>query len=341
VTTGKPARKLGVALLGHGSIGVAHINAFRAVDGDGVLFFRTVMGRLPESTAAFAAEHGFGRSTTRLDETLDDPEVDVVIVASPSEAHAEQTERALLAGKDVLCEIPLATSLAAVDRLIDLADQSGRRLMVCHTERYFPALIEVRRQIATGALHPSAVVSRFMFQRRANVNWMGRQRSWTDNLLWHHGCHSVDAALWLLGATEVEVAAQIALPSGNLHVPMDLGIVMRTPRDEVVTVALSYNTHLPLHDYLIIGQENTFLFDNGELRDKSGVVQPSHGQDNTAEAIGRQNAEFLAAVLEQREPAVSARAVRPAMAALQAAQDSLTALQQRTSLGAAGQPAVP
>jgi 2-hydroxy-4-carboxymuconate semialdehyde hemiacetal dehydrogenase len=165
-----------------------------------------------------------------------------------------------------------------------------------------------------------------MFQRRANVNWMGRQRSWTDNLLWHHGCHAVDAALWLLGASAAEVAAQVALPSGNLHVPMDLGIVLRTPSDQIVTVAMSYNTHLSLHDYLIIGQENTFLFDNGALRDTSGEVLAWHGRDNTAEAIDRQNAEFLAAVREQRDPTISARSVRPAMAALQAAQDTLSAL---------------
>jgi len=326
VTAGNLARRLSLALLGNGSIGIAHVNAFRALDSSGVLRFRTVMGRVPESAAAFAHEHGFERSTTNLDEVLDDPEVDAVIVASPSDKHAEQTERALLAGKHVLCEIPLATNLADVDRLIGLAERSDRQLMVCHTQRYFPALIHVRRQIEAGDLHPSAIVSRFMFQRRENVNWMGRRRSWTDNLLWHHGCHAVDAALWMLGASAAEVTAQIAQPSGSLQVPMDLGIVMRTPRDEIITVSMSYNTHLALHDYLIIGQENTFLFDNGALRDKSGTVLEWHGQDNTAEAIGRQNAEFLAAVSEQREPAISARAVRPAMAALQAAQDTLATL---------------
>jgi 2-hydroxy-4-carboxymuconate semialdehyde hemiacetal dehydrogenase len=110
---------------------------------------------------------------------------------------------------------------------------------------------------------------------------------------------------------------------------------MRTPRDQIITVAMSYNTHLSLHDYLIIGQENTFLFDNGALRDKSGVVQAWQGQDPTAEAIDRQNAEFLAAVLEQREPAITARSVRPAMAALQAAQDSLAAAQRHARVASA------
>jgi 2-hydroxy-4-carboxymuconate semialdehyde hemiacetal dehydrogenase len=114
---------------------------------------------------------------------------------------------------------------------------------------------------------------------------------------------------------------------------MDLGLVMRTPRDQVVTVAMSYNTHIPLHDYLVIGEENTLLFSNGELRDRERVLVPRPAEDITHEAIGRQDAEFLAAIREQREPSVSARGVRPAMAALQAAQESL--VQHQAVIGAA------
>jgi 2-hydroxy-4-carboxymuconate semialdehyde hemiacetal dehydrogenase len=313
---------LRVAILGNGSIARAHIQALHAL-GDGGPMLSTIMGRVAESTAAFASEHGIARATTRLEDVIDDDEVGAVIVCSPTDVHAEQTERALRAGKHVLCEIPLATSLADAERLTALADQLDRRLMICHTERYFPALVEVRRQIEAGELHPLAVVSRFMFQRRENVNWMGRRRSWTDNLLWHHGCHAVDAALWLLGANEVEVSAQIGRPSGTLGVPMDLGITMRTPANQVVTVAMSYNTHIPLHDYLVIGEENTLLFDDGTLRDRERVIMPRPNIDNSVEAVGRQDVEFLAAIAEHREPAVSGRAVRPAMAALQAAQDTL------------------
>jgi 2-hydroxy-4-carboxymuconate semialdehyde hemiacetal dehydrogenase len=314
-----------LAILGNGSIARAHVQALHTLGVDG-LAISSVMGRVPESTHAFATEHGIARSTIRLEDVLEDDRISAVIVCSPSDAHAAQTERALRAGKHVLCEIPLATSLADVDRLIAIADEVDRRLMVCHTERYFPALVEVRRQITAGELHPLAVVSRFMFQRRENVNWMGRHRSWTDNLLWHHGCHAVDAALWLLGADEVEVSAQIGLPSGSLGVPMDLGITMRTPANQVVTVAMSYNTHIPLHDYLVIGEENTLLFDDGALRDRERVLMLRPSVDNSVEAVGRQDLEFLAAIDEEREPAISGRSVRPAMAALQAAQDRLTPL---------------
>jgi 2-hydroxy-4-carboxymuconate semialdehyde hemiacetal dehydrogenase len=327
---------MNVGLLGYGSIARSHVRAIQALqaaDARQPLALRSVMGRLAEPTEQFAREFGMVRHTTDLDELLDDPELDAVIVCSPSPAHAEQTERALRAGKHVLCEIPLALSLAETDRLNALADEVDRRLMVCHTQRYYPPLIEARRMIAQGELHAHAIVSRYMFQRRANVNWMGRQRSWTDNLLWHHGCHAVDAALWLLGAEEVEVSAQLALPGGDLEIPLDLTVVMRTPRDQIATVAMSYNTHIPLQDYLVIGEETTVLYVDNELRDKERVLVPARKLEGLDDPIARQDAEFFAAVRERREPAVSGRAVRPAMAALQAAQDSLEA--RLASVGAA------
>ncbi len=319
---------MGIALLGYGSIARSHMLAIQSLRDGPIgrdLRLRSVMGRVAESAAEFAQEYGFDRSTTDLDEVLNDPEVDVVIVTSPSELHAEQTERALTAGKHVLCEIPLAMSLADTDRLIQVADAAGRSLMVCHTERFYPTLNEVKRRVVAGELHPHAIHARFMFDRRENVNWMGRRRSWTDNLLWHHACHSVDSALWLTGAAELEVLAQLALPGGNLEIPMDLVLAMRTPRDQVISLSMSYNTKFPMHDYLFIGEETTLHYLGGALIDRAGIVVAAPEGSEVDFGVALQDREFFLALLEQREPSVSARAVRPAMAALQAAQDSLDA----------------
>ncbi len=323
---------MNIATLGYGSIARSHVRAIAALAATpewAELRFYGVMGRLPEATQAFADEFGAAVRTTDLAALLADPQLDAVIICSPSGAHAAQVEQALRAGKHVLCEIPLALSLAEADRLGALADAVDRRLMVCHTQRFYPALVEARRRIAAGELHPHAIVSRYMFGRRENVNWQGRRRSWTDNLLWHHGCHAVDAALWLLGCADrdelVEVRAEVALPGGALGIPMDLTVTMRTARDQLATVAMSYNIAFPIHDYLIIGEEATILFDNGTLRDHERTIVPQTDVDKEgADApIPRQDADFFAAIRDHREPAISARSVRPAMAALQAAQDSL------------------
>jgi 2-hydroxy-4-carboxymuconate semialdehyde hemiacetal dehydrogenase len=317
-----------VVLLGYGSIAQVHARTVLQLQQSpryDDLKLYGVMGRDLEATRAFAAEFGMNVATTDLDEVLGDPQVDVVIICSPTDVHTEQAERALRAGKHVLCEIPLATSLSETDRLIRAIEETGRQFMVCHTQRYYEGLWEARRMVAAGEFHPHALAARHIRLRRENVNWMGRRRTWNDNLLWHHGCHSVDTALWLLGATEVEVTAQVALPGGNLDVPMDLTIVMRTPRDQIATIVMSYNSHFPLHDYLVMGEETSVLWEEDELRSPDRVLAGHRGGDALDRAVFRQDEEFFAAIDEGRKPAISAQAARPAMAALQAVQDILEA----------------
>ena len=318
---------MNVAILGYGAIAREHALAIHRIGParfGGDVTLSGVMGRLPAPTRAFAEEFGAALATTDLDDLLADQHIDAIIVCSPTGVHAEQTERALRAGKHVLCEIPLATSLAETDRLIDLAERSGRQLMVCHTQRYAAPLIEAQRMIARGELHPRAMVSRYLLDKRENVSWTGRRRSWTDNLLWHHGCHAVDAALWLLGAEAADVSARAAPPDPHLGIPMDLSITLLTTHQQVVTVVMSYRAMPPIQDYVVIADETTLIYAHDALRDHTRVLVSAeeHGSYD-ASALDRQDTDFLESILLGREPVSSARSVRPAMAALQAAQDSL------------------
>jgi 2-hydroxy-4-carboxymuconate semialdehyde hemiacetal dehydrogenase len=217
--------------------------------------------------------------------------------------------------------------------LIDLSEQLGLRLMVCHTQRYAAPLIEARRMIASGDVRPRAVVSRYLLDKRENISWTGRRRSWTDNLLWHHGCHAVDAALWLLAGEATDVTARAAPPDPRLEIPMDLTVLLRTTGDHVVTVVMSYRAMPPVQDYVVIADETTLIYANDELRDHRRVLVAAadHGSYDTA-ALDRQDTNFFASILIGSEPVASARNIRPAMAALQAAQDALD--RQETSRGA-------
>lgn len=313
---------MNICLVGYGSIARSHMAALA----EEPVTFHTVMGRLAESTAAFAAEYGFRRQTTDLDEALADPEIDAVLITSPSDIHAEQAEKALRAGKHALVEIPLALNLAEADALDRLAREQQRCLMVCHTQRYYPPLVEARRMVSEGRLHVHHVSVRYGFLRRENVNWKGRRRSWTDNLLWHHGCHAVDTAMWLVGATEATVTSQVALPSHHLNIPLDLDILARTSHDQLIAVSMSYNTKMQFNEYLLIGEETTLMATPGRLTSPEGVIfeAPSESGPGSS-SIRDQDREFLAAIREGRTPAISAGAVRPAMAVLQATQDQFNA----------------
>lgn len=281
----------------------------------------SVVGRLPEPTAEFAQNHGFRHHTTDLDAALAREGVDAVVIASPSELHYEQTLRALAAGKHVLAEIPLAMRLAEGARLVKEARDRDLRLMVCHSQRFIPALAAARRRVAEGALHVHHLIGRFGLLRRENVGWTGRRRSWSDNLLWHHGCHLVDFSLWFLGAETATVLGQVAPPDAHTGIPQDLDILLRTPSNQLISLSLSYNLHVAADEYVMVGVEESLHFRRGHLVSAEAPGQEPDAANAWALAWEAQDREFLAAVREGRSPSCSGADALPALAALQEMQD--------------------
>ena len=309
---------MNLCMVGYGSIADVHRRSFARIPG---VQITAVVGRLMEPTRTFAQKCGAALATVDLAEALDQDDIDAVVVTSPSARHAAQTQAALEAGKHVLVEIPLALSLQESEMLTALAEQKGRTMMVAHTMRFWPTLSAVRQRIAEGELHVHSVYIHYGFLRRENVNWEGRRRSWTDNLLWHHGCHAVDTALWLLGESAQEVAGYMGPPHQELGIPLDLAVSLRTPRDQIVSCALSYNTMRPLLEILIIGEETTLMVRDRRLLDPNDQIVAAGGENEEASAVYLQNIEFISALRQEREPMVSGEAVLPTMQALQAVQD--------------------
>lgn len=320
----KPGPKLG--LVGYGSIAEEHLTALQGLDAE----VAWLVGRNPEETAAFAQRYGIPRWTLDLDEALT-WDAEGVILTTPSDLHAAQAEACLRARKHPLVEIPLATRLVDAERVAavaagtvtppELGAGGPFRIQVAHTQRYFPALMELRRRIEAGELTPHHLVCRWFFLRRENVNWKGRRRSWTDNLLWHHACHVVDAALWLLGGEGEGVRAQFGPAHPELGIPLDLDLQFRVGRT-LVTVAMSYNSPSPRHDYCLLGEEATLEFRDNGLWDGDRLI---HEAPEGWNPIREQNREWLTAIREGREAAVNCAAVMPAMRVLQAAQEQLDA----------------
>src|SRR5580765_5646585 len=102
-------------------MGAWHANALEGT----AAVAHTVVGRREEPTAEFAHRHGFARWTTSLEEALADEAVDAVILAPPSETHAQCALRTLRSGKPVLVEIPPAMSLPDADRVVEEAAARG------------------------------------------------------------------------------------------------------------------------------------------------------------------------------------------------------------------------
>ena len=220
----KEVALVNVLMVGSGSIAEFHSRAIREL---GHTLYH-VVGRRESQVSDFAAEAGFGRHGIDLERALDDPSVDAVVITSPSDFHRAHAEAALERKLPTLLEIPVATSLADAQAVERAALASETPVMAAHTRRFQPAMLRMRAMMADGSLTVHHAVQRYGFIRRLNVNWVGYQRSWTDNLIWHHGGHAMDAWMWVLGVAEAKVTAKLGPPHHHLEIPMDISIALKT-----------------------------------------------------------------------------------------------------------------
>jgi predicted dehydrogenase len=147
---------IGVGVLGYGWITRAHVHALHTLNHLAPLArpvrLVALAGRRPEPLEAAATELGFERSTTRWEELIDDPEVDVVANLTAVNGHTEPCLAALRAGKAVLCEKPLAPTLDDARALRDAAEDAGVTNAVGFNYRYVPAVALAAELVGAGRL---------------------------------------------------------------------------------------------------------------------------------------------------------------------------------------------
>jgi len=299
-----------VCLAGTGAMAAVHVKALKKIDGVEIV---SVNSREADSGKTFAAEYGVPHSSTDLAECVDRPGVDAVILTTPSRMHADQTVLALSRGKHVQVEIPMSLNLADAQRIADAARSSGRICMVTHTRRFSAPHREIRRRIQDGTFHLHHMVVETYFFRRENTNMLGQPRSWVDNLLWHHGCHSVDLAYWILNEPNFVVWGQQGPDHPVLGIPMDLTVAMKSPKGPLFTMAMSFNNKGPFGGfYRYIGEEETYKIYRDSMTDSEGREVALDG----VAAFDRQDVEFISAIREGRQPESNAASCVPTMALL-------------------------
>jgi 2-hydroxy-4-carboxymuconate semialdehyde hemiacetal dehydrogenase len=308
-----------ICLAGTGAMGEIHVKALKKIEGVQVV---SVAGRTESGVKEFADKWHIPFFSTDLEACIDRPGVDAVILTTPSDQHHDQTVLALRRGKHVQVEIPMALNLADSQHMLDEAKKAGKTLMVTHTRRFANPHREIRKRIQAGTFHLHHMVVETYFFRRTNLNMHGQARSWVDNLLWHHGCHSVDLAHWILGEPNWDVWGQRGPEHRDLKIPMDLTVAMKSKRGPLFTMAMSFNNKGPFGGfYRYIGEEETYKVYRDSMTDSEG--NEVSFEDNTA-AFDRQDIEFVGAIREGREPESSAASVVPTMALLDKIDKSMT-----------------
>ncbi|HHT9151849.1 MAG TPA: Gfo/Idh/MocA family oxidoreductase, partial [Candidatus Wujingus californicus] len=136
---------------------------------------------------------------TKFEEMLNNKDIKAVAIATPAATHYEYVKQALLAGKDVFVEKPLALTVKEGQEIVDIASKRKRVLMVGHILLYHPAVIKLKKVIASGVLGKVE----YIYSNRLNI---GKLRT-EENILWSFAPHDISVIITLLEEEPASVKA--------------------------------------------------------------------------------------------------------------------------------------
>lgn len=223
---------IGLGLIGCGGIArSAHLPAMRALGGRVEL--RAAADTDAAAATAAAAPWGASAHTDYRD-VLARPDIAAVVVATPEYLHAEQVEAAAAAGKHVLCEKPIAPSLAEADRMIEACARAGVHLLVGHSRRFTRRYMEVKRALDAGEIGTLRLIRENERRSRAVPQLWWTPRHWTGNPAISGGApmmnaiHETDLMRWFVGAEAETVTAETAVTiEGNVGVLDFISLTVR------------------------------------------------------------------------------------------------------------------
>ena len=294
------AKPIKVALAGAGAFGIKHLDGIKNIDGVEVV---SLVSRDIAKTQEVADKYGVKHVTIDLADALALPEVDAVILCTPTQMHAAQAQACLKAGKHVQVEIPLADSLADAQAVVAAQSGTGLVAMCGHTRRFNPSHQYVRKEITAGRFNIQQMDVQTYFFRRTNMNALGQARSWTDHLLWHHAAHTADLFAYQCGSPIVKANAVQGPIHPALGIAMDMSIQLKAASGAICTLSLSFNNDGPLGTFFrYIGDTATYLARYDDLFNGKDEKIDVSKVDVSMNGIELQDREFFAAIREGREP---------------------------------------
>ncbi len=247
---GGPIR-VGIAGLGRAGWGI-HAEYLAPLAGR----FRIVAVSDPNEGRQREAQARFGcRAYSGFGDLVGDREVELMVVASPSHLHEEQSIAAMRAGMHVLVEKPMAESLAGADRMIAVARETGRVLTVNHNYRNMPGFLKLKEVLGSGRL------GRIVMIRNA---WHGFSRRWDwqtlreygGGMLNNYGSHAVDRALQLMGEVEPAVFCHMErTPLWAGDAESHVKIILQAQGSPMIDIELTSACCYPQDDWLVMGTQ--------------------------------------------------------------------------------------
>jgi scyllo-inositol 2-dehydrogenase (NAD+) len=264
-------KKLGVGVLGVGEMGKRHAENLRRLVPEARLV--AIADAAVERARLVAEELEIENWYSSLEAMLERKDLDAVLIATPDKFHAKAVETAVLAGKDVLCEKPLALNLSDARAALDAAAKAGRRLQVGFMRRYDPAYAAAMKRIEAGEIGVPVIFKS-----------LGRDKEWAPiaayasringMLFYTNTIHDFDLARWLM---QDEVTAVHAYTTTTI-------------RPELAT-----------HGDLVASVVN-LTYRHGAIGNVESYAQAIYGYDVRTEIIGSKGSIFVGSL--QHAPAV-------------------------------------
>jgi predicted dehydrogenase len=310
---------LRVALVGPGRIATAHLDAIAAAPDLARLVAVSGLTHEHERTAELAHRYGADRIEPDVAAAED---IDAVVLTVPNHVHAPLATELLAAGKHVLVEKPLATTLAEADLMIAAAERHDRVLMAAQCRRFFRGAQLAKERVGDLGGPVSLVHHLGVFAEGAAAEWWRSAADTGGLALGLNGPHVVDSMLWLVGAAPTRVYARTRRLRPHWEGEDEAVLVVDFADGSLGTGYLSLNSREPVNDRWITGPEGVLrLIDDRTLHlDGTCLLdEPVTPYIEGDSAFRAQFREFAEAVLDKRVPLASAREVRPVSAVLDAA----------------------
>ncbi|MGI4976938.1 MAG: Gfo/Idh/MocA family protein [Janthinobacterium lividum] len=286
-----PAKRLGVAVVGLGHLALEQIIPGFA-SSKNVRLAALVSGER-DKARAIAAQHGVDERNlydyAGFDRLKDNPDVDLVYIVLPNAMHAEFTQRAAQAGKHVLCEKPMATSVADAQRMVDACRAANRKLMIAYRLQYNPVHRQLITMTRAQEFGPVRVIQAVNGQNdAANGQWRQIKAMAGGGSLPDVGLYCLNAFRYLTGEEPVEVTGQLTQPKDD-------------PRFREIEDVCAFTLRFP-SGILATGLSNYSAHENRELRVMATEgwygADPAFGYDNIVLQVGRKQGRSN--LLEQR-----------------------------------------
>ncbi|WEJ35068.1 Gfo/Idh/MocA family oxidoreductase [Devosia sp. SD17-2] len=274
--------KKGFALIGAGLFGQRHAQAYQRHP---LVDFKYVCDLDEARAKAVAEAHGAAAYTTDFNEIMADPDVIAVSVATPDPAHRDAVVAAARAGKHILVEKPLATTVEDAEAMIAAANEAGVKLMVDFHNRANPPMVAARDAVARGDIgKPSYVYTRLsntIAVPRDMLKWSSQ-----SSALWFLGSHMIDIVGWILD--DKPVRAYVVSRDGILK---DLGV--DAPDFHVATVEYeSGAVGVFEHTWILPDTYNTVKDLKIELLGSKGAINIDGSHNRTMELYTQNKGAF-------------------------------------------------